>query len=57
MKTTGKITHHWQLDVYKLSVEVAMRLFELTKRFPREKLVKMQNNPDVWLLPRPSRRR
>ncbi|MBI3853075.1 MAG: four helix bundle protein [Verrucomicrobia bacterium] len=133
MKSTVKITHHWQLDVYKLSVEAAMRLFELSKRFPREemysltdqmrrssqsvsghiaegwrrrryeaafcdklnggeaeaaetlswieysvrcgyvtakdgrelhraydrilgKLVKMQNNPDVWLLPRPSRR-
>jgi len=35
MKT---ITHHWQLDVYKLSVEVAMQIFELTKRFPREEM-------------------
>ena len=33
-----KITHHWQLDVYKLSVEAAMRLFELSKRFPREEM-------------------
>lgn len=38
MKTSGKITHHWQLDVYKLSVEAAMHLFELSKRFPREEM-------------------
>jgi len=133
MSGAGKITHHWQLDVYKLSVDIAMRLFELSKKFPREemysltdqmrrssrsvsshisegwrrrryeaafcdklngaegeaaetqtwieyavrcsyltakegrdlhrtydrvlgKLVKMQSNPDVWLLPRPSKR-
>jgi four helix bundle protein len=31
-----KITHHWQLDVYKLSVEAGMQVFEFTKRFPRE---------------------
>ena len=69
MTTSQKITHHWQRDVYKLSVEAAMRLFELSKLFPREemysltdqmrrssrsdhimgKLVKMQNNPEVWL--------
>lgn len=133
MNDSRKITHHWQLDVYKLSVEAAMRLFKLSKKFPREemysltdqgrrsscsvsshiaegwqhrryeaafcdklnraeaeaaetqvgiedsvrcgyltvkegrdlhrtydrilgKLVKMQNNPDVWLLPRASNR-
>ena len=38
MNGTRRITHHWQLDVYKLSVEVAMSLFELTKRFPREEM-------------------
>jgi len=38
MKTGGKITHHWQLDVYKLSVAAAMRIFEHTKKFPREEL-------------------
>jgi four helix bundle protein len=38
MKSTAKITHHWQLDVYKLSVEAAMRIFELTKRFPKEEM-------------------
>ena len=36
MKISAKITHHWQLDVYKLSVEAAMRLFEVSKHFPRE---------------------
>jgi four helix bundle protein len=38
MKPAGKITHHWQLDVYTLSVEAAMRLFELSKKFPREEM-------------------
>jgi four helix bundle protein len=32
------IRHHWQLDVYKLSAEAAMRIFELTKTFPREEM-------------------
>ena len=32
------IRHHWQLDVYKLSVEAAMQIFELTKAFPREEM-------------------
>jgi len=38
MNGTRKITHHWQLDVYKLSVDVGMRLFELMKKFPREEM-------------------
>lgn len=38
MNRSWKITHHWQLDVYKLSVEVAMRLFEISKKFPRAEL-------------------
>ena len=38
MKTAGKITHHWQLDVYKLSIEAGMSLFELSKKFPREEM-------------------
>ena len=33
-----KIRYHWELDVYKLSVEVAMELFELSKKFPREEM-------------------
>jgi four helix bundle protein len=32
------IRHHWQLDVYKLSVEAGMRIFELSKGFPREEM-------------------
>ena len=36
MKAAGKITHHWQLDVYKLSVEAGMQVFQITKQFPRE---------------------
>jgi len=31
-----KIRYHWDLDVYKLSVEAAMRIFEATKSFPKE---------------------
>jgi len=30
------IKFHWQLDVYKISVEAAMKVFELSKKFPRE---------------------
>ena len=35
---SAKIRYHWQLDVYKLSVEAAMDIFELTKKFPREEM-------------------
>lgn len=38
INATGKISQHWQLDVYKLSIESSMRLFELSKKFPREKM-------------------
>lgn len=38
MKTSGKITHHWQLEVYQLSMEAGMRLFELSKQFSREEM-------------------
>lgn len=38
MSISRKITHHWELDVYKLSVEAAMRLFELSKKFPRQEM-------------------
>src|SRR5882672_2744223 len=30
------IKFHWQLDVYKMSVEAAMRVFEFSKNFPKE---------------------
>ena len=32
------IRYHWELDVYKLSVEAAMQIFELSKAFPREEM-------------------
>src|SRR5436190_15439556 len=32
------IRYHWELDVYKLSVEAAMRIFELSKNFPKEEM-------------------
>ena len=32
------IRYHWELDVYQLSVEAAMRIFELTKSFPKEEI-------------------
>jgi four helix bundle protein len=32
------IRYHWELDVYKLSVEAAMRIFELSKKFPKEEM-------------------
>ena len=31
-----KIRYHWELDVYKLSIQAAMAVFESTKIFPRE---------------------
>ena len=30
------ITHHWELEVYQLAFDVAMRIYELTKSFPKE---------------------
>ena len=32
------IRYHWELEAYQLSVEAAMRIFELTKSFPREEI-------------------
>lgn len=34
----AKIRFHWELDVYKLSVEAGMAIFEATKGFPREEM-------------------
>ena len=31
-----KIQYHWQLDVYQLSVEAAMEIYELSTAFPKE---------------------
>jgi len=30
------IKNHWELDVYKMSVESAMKIYEITKGFPKE---------------------
>src|SRR2546422_5945562 len=32
------IRYHWQLDVYKLSVEAGMAIFAETKQYPREEM-------------------
>ncbi len=31
-----KIRSHKELEVYKLSFDIAMKIFEISKRFPRE---------------------
>ena len=31
-----KLQYHWDLDVYQMSVEAAMRIFEMSKTFPKE---------------------
>ncbi|PID39457.1 MAG: four helix bundle protein [Proteobacteria bacterium] len=31
-----RIRFHWELDVYRLSVDAAMQIFERSKAFPRE---------------------
>jgi len=33
---TKKIQYHWEIDAYKLSVEAAMEIYELSKSFPEE---------------------
>ena len=33
-----RIQSHWELEVHQLSVEAAMRIFELTKSFPKEEM-------------------
>ena len=30
------IKHHWELDVYKLAMEMAGEVFQLSKSFPKE---------------------
>ena len=34
-RVTIMIRYHWELDVYKFSVESAMRIFELSNQFPQ----------------------
>ena len=33
---TKKIQYHWEIDTYKLSVQAAMEIYELSKAFPEE---------------------
>jgi four helix bundle protein len=33
-----KITHHWELDVYKMSVEASMNIFGASKNWPKEEM-------------------
>lgn len=33
-----RIQFHWQLDVYQLSVEAAMEIYELSTTFPKEEI-------------------
>jgi four helix bundle protein len=33
-----KVQYHWDLEVYQMSVEAAMRIFEISKRFPKEEI-------------------
>jgi len=35
-KSSARIQFHWQLDVYKMSIESGMRIFEISKCFPKE---------------------
>ena len=32
----GPITHHWELDVYRLGMELAVEIFQETKQWPAE---------------------
>ena len=33
-----RIQYHWDLDVYRMSVDVAMQIFEISRKFPREEI-------------------
>jgi len=33
-----KVQYHWDLDVYQMSVETAMRIFEISRAFPKEEI-------------------
>ena len=37
-KTRKRIRYHWDLDVYRLSIEAAMKIFFLSKNFPKEEI-------------------
>jgi len=36
-----KIKYHWEIDAYKLSVEAAMEIYELSKSFPKEEVYRL----------------
>lgn len=38
MRVPQKIQYHWQLDVYKLSVQAAMEIYELSRSFPKDEI-------------------
>jgi len=33
-----RIQYHWQLDVYELSIQAAMEIYQLSKAFPKEEI-------------------
>ncbi|MBL7179077.1 MAG: four helix bundle protein [Desulfobacterales bacterium] len=33
-----KVQYHWELEVYQMSVEAAMQIFEISKGFPKEEV-------------------
>jgi hypothetical protein len=33
-----KVQYHWELEVYQMSVEAAMQVFEISKGFPKEEI-------------------
>ena len=33
-----KIQYHWQLDVYELSIQAAMEIYQLSRAFPKEEI-------------------
>jgi len=37
-KMGKKVQYHWDLDVYQISVETAMRIFEISRAFPKEEI-------------------
>lgn len=33
---SAKIKHHWELETYQMAMDASMKIFELTKLFPKE---------------------
>ena len=40
---TQRIQFHWQLDVYQLSVEAAMEIYQISTKFPKEEVHSLTN--------------